>query len=147
MRKKEGDFIARDFKERLDLIEKTLRQIKRESTDLPGLYQEKLKDRIAALTKNIVEVDPGRIAQEAAFLADRSDISEEIVRARSHLKQFRVIMRAAGPSGRKLNFLLQEFTREFNTMGAKAGNAVVSHMIVGVKTELEKLREQVQNVE
>ena len=147
MRKKEGDFISQDFKKRLKYIEQTLNKIKRASKDLLSHYQEKLKERMAALTQGIVEIESSRIAQEAAFLADRSDISEEIVRARSHLKQFRDIMTASEPSGRKLNFLLQEFTREFNTMGVKAGNADVSHMIVGVKTELEKIREQVQNVE
>ncbi len=92
-------------------------------------------------------MDPVRIAQEAAFLVDRSDISEEIIRAKSHIKQFYAIMDSEGPSGRKLNFLLQELNREFNTMGSKAGNADVSHMIVDVKSELEKIREQVQNVE
>ncbi|HID31473.1 MAG TPA: YicC family protein [Desulfobacterales bacterium] len=147
MRKKEGDFIVRDFLERLTYIEKKIEQIKTASTDLLPHYREQLKGRISALTEGIVEIDNGRIAQEAAFIADRSDISEEIVRAESHLKQFRDIMKAPEPSGRKLNFLLQEFTREFNTMGVKAGNAKVSHMVVSVKAELEKLREQVQNVE
>jgi len=111
------------------------------------LYQERLKDRIAVLTKETVEPDSNRILQEAAFLADRSDISEEIVRARSHVAQFRFIMDSPEPAGRKLNFLLQEFNREFNTMGAKAGNSDISHRIVELKSELEKLREQVQNVE
>jgi uncharacterized protein (TIGR00255 family) len=95
----------------------------------------------------VVEIDPVRIAQESALLADRSDISEEIVRARSHLAQFRQIMKAPAPSGRPLNFLLQEFNREFNTMGSKAGKALISHLVVSAKTELEKLREQIQNVE
>ena len=99
------------------------------------------------LTKGGVDIDPARIAREAAFLADRSDISEEIVRVDSHLNQFRNIMKSKEPAGRKLNFLLQEFNREFNTMGAKAGNAQASHTIVSVKSELEKIREQVQNVE
>ena len=81
------------------------------------------------------------------MLADRSDISEEIVRARSHLAQFRHIMANELPAGRKLNFLVQEFNREFNTMGAKTGKAEVSHLVVELKTELEKIREQVQNVE
>jgi uncharacterized protein (TIGR00255 family) len=110
-------------------------------------YQERLKERIAQLTQNIVELDPGRIAQEAAFLADRSDISEEIVRAQSHLSQFKQMMNAAEPAGRKLNFLLQELNREFNTMGSKIGNADVAHIIIDVKSELEKIREQIQNVE
>ena len=110
-------------------------------------YQDRLKERIAVLTNGMIEIDSGRIAQEAAHIADKSDISEEIVRAQSHIKQFREIMSSDEPGGRKLNFLLQEFNREFNTMGAKAASVNVSHIIVEVKSELEKLREQVQNVE
>lgn len=147
MRKREGDFIAQDFSNRLDCLEKCVNQIENESGGLLSYYQERLSERISVLTKGIVEIDPARIVQEAAFLADRSDISEEIVRARSHIKQFRAIMDSAEPAGRKLNFLLQELNREFNTMGSKAGKANVSHMIVAVKSELEKIREQVQNVE
>ena len=147
MRKTEGDNIAHDFELRLDFIEKSVDQIKEESGNLIFYYQERLKNRISALTKNVLEIDPGRIAQEAAFLADKSDISEEIVRVGSHIKQFRSIMYSAEPAGRKLNFLLQELNREFNTIGSKAGNAGVSHMVVDVKSELEKIREQVQNVE
>ena len=147
MRQKEGAFMARDFEERLNAIEATISTIESASDGLLEHYQERLKDRIAALTRGMVEIDPGRIAQEAAFLADRSDISEEIVRAKSHVKQFRAIMQAGEPAGRKLNFLLQEFNREFNTMGSKTGSTDVSHIIVGLKSELEKIREQVQNVE
>ncbi|NNL77062.1 MAG: DUF1732 domain-containing protein [Desulfobacterales bacterium] len=95
----------------------------------------------------MVEIDPGRLAQEAAFLADRSDISEEIVRAESHVEQFRHIMRSNEPGGRKLNFLLQELHREFNTMGSKLGQLNTSHTVVNIKSELEKIREQIQNVE
>ena len=147
MREKEGDFIARDFTERLDFIEKSMEQIEKLSDGLLFHYQERLKERIAVLTRGIVETDPARIIQEAAFLADRSDISEEIVRAKSHILQFRSIMQSEACPGRKLNFLLQEFNREFNTMGSKTGNADVSHTIVSVKSEIEKIREQVQNVE
>ncbi len=147
MRGREGKAIGRDIDRRLIDIEHFLEQIKGASAGLLSFYQERLKERIASLTNGMVDIDPGRIAQEAAFYADRSDISEEIVRAESHLKQFRAIMAAEEPAGRKLNFLLQEFNREFNTMGAKAGNAGVSHVIVNAKSELEKIREQVQNVE
>jgi len=147
MRAKEGEFLAQDFIERLGFIQECLAEIRESADDLLPHYQERLKERIHALTKGGVEIDPARIAQEAAFLADRSDISEEIVRAGSHLNQFRTIMDSTEPAGRKLNFLLQEFNREFNTMGAKAGNAQVSYIIVTVKSELEKIREQVQNVE
>jgi uncharacterized protein (TIGR00255 family) len=147
MRKREGDVIAGDFRKRLGYIEACLERIQRTSADLLPLYQQRLKDRISDLTKGVVEIDPVRVAQEASFYADRSDISEEIIRAGSHLKQFHTIMAAEEPAGRKLNFLLQEFTREFTTMGTKAGNAEVSHIVVEVKSELEKIREQVQNVE
>ena len=147
MRQKEGDFIAADLSARLDFIEGCLAEIKGESATLLEQYQERLKERIAALTRETVEIDPARLAQETAFLADRSDISEEIVRAESHVKQFRHIMNAQEPGGRKLNFLLQEFNREFNTIGAKIGHADTSHKIVNIKSELEKIREQIQNVE
>lgn len=147
MRKREGEFIARDFVQRLDYIENCIGEIEKGSKGLLFHYQEKLKERITALTRGITEIDPARIAQEAAFLADRSDISEELTRAKSHLLQFRTMMNSEEPSGRKLNFLLQEFNREFNTIGSKTGNAEVSHMVVVVKSELEKIREQVQNVE
>jgi uncharacterized protein (TIGR00255 family) len=147
MRAKEGSFISRDFSKRLDYIEQCINQIEKNAGALLLYYQDRLKDRIAVLTNGMIEIDSTRIAQEAAFLADKSDISEEIVRAKSHIKQFREIMSSDEPGGRKLNFLLQEFNREFNTMGAKAANVNVSHIIVEVKSELEKLREQVQNVE
>lgn len=147
MRRKEGAFMEKDLAGRLDFIEAALRDIEAAAADLPTHYQERLSERIAALTEGRVALDAARIAQEAAILADRSDISEEVVRAASHIQQFRHIMAADTPAGRKLNFLLQEFNREFNTMGAKAGSASVSHTIVDVKSELEKMREQVQNVE
>ncbi|MBW2321394.1 MAG: YicC family protein [Deltaproteobacteria bacterium] len=147
MRKKEGDFLETDISARLDGIKESVDQIQKESKDLLSHYQQRLKERIAALTKGIIEIDPDRIAQEAAFLADRSDISEEIVRASSHIEQFRTIMNSEEPAGRKLNFLMQELNREFNTMGSKTDNTHVSHIIVAVKADLEKIREQLQNVE
>jgi uncharacterized protein (TIGR00255 family) len=147
MRCKEGDFIADDLTARLDFIETCLIEIKGDSANLIDHYQERLKERIAALTQETVELDPGRLAQEAAYLADRSDISEEIVRVESHVEQFRQIMRSEEPGGRKLNFLLQELHREFNTIGSKIGHAITAHRVVDVKAELEKIREQIQNVE
>lgn len=147
MQKKEGDFIAGDLEKRLDYIEECVAEIENDTGELLGHYQKRLRDRISALTREIVEIDPGRLAQEAAFLADRSDISEEVVRAKSHVQQFRHIMDSEEPGGRKLNFLLQELHREFNTMGSKIGQADTSHRIVDVKSELEKIREQIQNVE
>ncbi len=147
MRGREGQSLAADFAKRLQTIEDRITAVHTASRGLLEEYQQRLKERIAALTRGVVEIDPARIAQEAALLADRSDISEEIVRARSHLNQFRHIVAHETPAGRKLNFLIQEFNREFNTMGAKTGKAEVSHLVVELKTELEKIREQVQNVE
>jgi uncharacterized protein (TIGR00255 family) len=147
MREKEGEMIAMDIADRINRIEKNLHQIEQESGDLLVHYQQRLKERIEALTRGMVEIDPERIVQEAAFLADKSDISEEILRVASHIKQFRAIMKSEKPEGRKLNFLLQELHREFNTMGSKTESAHAAHVIVEVKSELEKIREQLQNVE
>ena len=147
MRRKEGAFMADDLTTRLNFIESALTEIEAAAADITTQYRERLLERVTRLTEGQVDLDAARIAQEAAILADRSDISEETVRANSHIAQFRDIMTGGGPAGRKLNFLLQEFNREFNTMGSKAGNAGISHTIVEVKSELEKIREQVQNIE
>ena len=147
MRKQEGDFIAQDIIDRLEFIEKSIDQIEREASGLLSHYQKHLVDRMTILTKGLVDIDPERIAQEAAFLANRSDISEEVVRVRSHIEQFREFIHSTEPAGRKLNFLLQEFRREFNTIGSKTEKIDISHTVVTVKSELEKIREQLQNVE
>jgi len=147
MRVTEGRALSFDLSLRLAAIEVALVEISRLAEGLPSAYRDRLRERLSVLVQGQVEIDPARIAQEAALLADRCDISEEIVRARSHLQQFRTIMDATEAGGRKLNFLLQELNREFNTMGSKIGNAAAAHEIVAVKTELEKIREQIQNVE
>lgn len=147
MRQREGAFIAVDFDARLARLEELVAAIEDKADGLLPYYQERLKERIAALSRGVTEIDATRIAQEAAILADRSDISEELLRARSHIEQFRTIMAGDEASGRKLNFLLQEFNREFNTMGSKTGKAAIAYLVVEAKAELEKLREQVQNVE
>jgi uncharacterized protein (TIGR00255 family) len=147
MRAREGGILAEDFTRRLAFVESSIDRIAEKAADLLPVYQQRLAERIEALTRGLVEIDPDRIAQEAAILADRCDISEEIVRARSHVVQFRETMEGPEPAGRKLNFLLQEFNREFNTMASKAASTETAHVIVEVRAELEKLREQVQNVE
>jgi len=147
MRLREGQHIADDFVMRLKRIEEYLAEIRNNSKGLLQLYKNRLKERILVLTRDVVKVDEGRIEQEAALLADKSDISEELVRAFSHINQFNTLMAGPDPSGQSLNFLLQEMNREFNTIGSKTGKADVAHAVVAVKSELEKLREQVQNVE
>ncbi len=147
MRKQEGLFLKKDIALRLENIENQFSEIEENSAGMFEFYKTRLIRRIQQLTKGIVELDPVRIAQEAALLADRSDISEEIIRVRSHIHQFRKIMDSTEPAGRKLNFLIQEMNREFNTIGSKTENASVSYNVVEVKTELEKIREQIQNIE
>ncbi|RLC05658.1 MAG: YicC family protein [Deltaproteobacteria bacterium] len=147
MRQKEGAFIANDFRERLHFLEDSIDQIEADSSGLLEQYKLRLMERISVLTEQRVSLDEGRIEQEAAFLTDKSDISEEIIRVRSHLAQFEAIMAAGAPSGHKLNFLMQEINREFNTIGSKSAKTDISHIVVNVKSELEKIREQVQNVE
>jgi uncharacterized protein (TIGR00255 family) len=147
MRTREGEFLAADISARLATVEATVAAIEAGSEGLPAIYRDRLQARIEALTGGLIDIDPDRIAQEAAVLADRSDITEEITRTRSHIDQLRSLMAGTEPAGRKLNFLLQELNREFNTMGAKTGKAAVSHQVVTAKAELEKIREQIQNIE
>ncbi|MFZ7124638.1 MAG: YicC/YloC family endoribonuclease [Desulfobacterales bacterium] len=147
MRLREGASLEADCRSRLEHIEAMLDQIEALSDGLLAIYQERLQQRVSALVGDSVEIDPARLAQEAAILAEKSDISEEIVRARSHIAQFRTIMASGDSAGRKLNFLLQEFNREFNTMGSKTTRSEVAHRVVDVKSEVEKIREQIQNIE
>lgn len=147
MRKTEGENLLSDLTARMDYIEKKLALIEADAAKIPPIYKQRLMDRISYLTSDTEGMDPVRIAQEAAILADKSDVSEEIVRLYSHIKQFREVLDSEEAGGRKLNFLIQEFNREFNTIGSKAGNASLSHRVVDLKSELEKIREQVQNIE
>lgn len=146
MRVQEGQAIETDFLKRLDLIEKLLGEVTERAPCIVLEYQKKLREKILNLSKE-VERDEGRMMQEVAILADRCDITEEIVRARSHLCQFRSFLGSEDAVGRKLEFLMQEIHREVNTMSNKGNDASISSRVVEIKAELEKLREQVQNVE
>nr|WP_319395448.1 YicC/YloC family endoribonuclease [uncultured Desulfobacter sp.] len=148
MRKKEGENLYQDLRNRISDIEQRMVQVEALAKTIPEVYKARLKERLAVLTAEDGEcLDPVRLAQETALLADKSDVSEEIVRVHSHIKMFREVMDENESQGRKLNFLIQEFNREFNTIGSKAGNAALSHAVVDLKSELEKIREQVQNIE
>lgn len=147
MQTNEGLAIAQDLTLRLDFLERQVREIEPLAQNLIEAYCAKLKERIKVLVADTVEPDPARVAQEAAILADKADISEEITRAYTHINHFRALMADPEPAGRKLNFLLQELNREFNTMGSKIGNADAAYKIVEAKAEIEKIREQVQNIE
>jgi len=147
MRATEGKALFQDIDHRLNFFTESLNKIASLASEQLQYYHQKLQERIATLTHNMVDIDPVRIAQESAILADRSDISEEITRLESHIQQFRTFMNDNEPTGRKLNFLLQEIGRELNTIGSKSGSAEISKIIVSLKSEHEKIREQIQNIE
>ncbi len=146
MRQAEGANLRQDIESRLQSIETLLTSIRSKASTVPEHHRKALRQRLedAGLP---LPLDDERLVKEIALFADRTDISEELARAASHVKQFRSYLAAAEPVGRSLDFLLQEFFREFNTMGSKASNAEIAHHVVTAKTELEKIREQVQNAE
>jgi uncharacterized protein (TIGR00255 family) len=146
MRVREGEAIEADFVKRLDLLERYVEEIDKRAPALIEEYRTRLNDNISRML-NDVAVDESRLAQEVAFVAERSDITEEIVRIRSHLNQFREYLAADDALGRRLDFLIQEINREVNTTGSKASDSFIAKVVVEMKAELEKLREQVQNVE
>ncbi len=146
MRQVEGEETRKDMAERLDAAELLLEQIEKRAPMVPLEWQEKLTERLARLQQGI-EWDPQRVAQEIALFSDRCDISEEIARFKSHLIQFRELFDDQEPVGRRMDFLLQELNREVNTIGSKANDAELTRHVVALKSEFEKVREQVQNVE
>jgi len=146
MRTQEGAVLQQDIKQRLDTIETMLGEIAERAPQVVIEWQQKLNTRLERLQDGI-EVDPQRIAQEIAIVADRCDICEELVRFNSHLLQFRQLFTAEGAVGRQMDFLLQELNRETNTMGSKSNDAELTRQVVAIKAELEKIREQVQNIE
>jgi uncharacterized protein (TIGR00255 family) len=146
MKRSEGELLARDLQQRVNLISRQLEMIKLQfPLSLRG-HQNRFRERLRALQDG-AEIDDARFQQEVAFLAERTDITEEIVRAESHLSQFAHLMKGEEPVGRKMDFLLQEIHREVNTISAKANDAAISQKVVEIKSELEKIREQVQNIE
>lgn len=144
MRMKEGKAIEEDFSQRLQLIEGYLDHIEGQAPITVKSYEKKLKEKISQISRDI-EIDENRLIQEVAIFADRCDITEEIVRMRSHLSQFSHYMAKDDAIGRRLDFLMQEINREVNTMGAKATDSSISAKAVEIKAELEKIREQIQN--
>lgn len=146
MRQEEGLAIYQDMKQRLDLIKGILETINARSPQVILEYQRRLAERIKELTAGCV-IDESRLAQEAAILADKSDITEEIVRMRSHIGQFVTLLQSAEAEGKKIDFLLQEMNREINTIGSKSNDAEIARQVIEAKSELGKLREQAQNIE
>lgn len=146
MRKREGQSIQQDMLAKLESIQGSLGGIETRAPKVVYEYRHRLNQRLEELTKGS-EVDQDRLDQEIAIMAERSSIDEEIVRLRSHIRQFEGITHQTEPIGRKLDFLLQEMNREINTIASKAGAREISRAVVDIKSELEKLREQVQNIE
>lgn len=146
MRVQEGRAIREDFEERLVRIEGHLREIGGQAPRVVEEYARRLREKIAQLSQGM-DLEENRLMQEVAFFADRCDVTEELVRMASHLRQFRQYMASEESVGRRLDFLIQEMNREVNTIGSKVSDSTVAATAVEMKAELEKLREQAQNVE
>jgi uncharacterized protein (TIGR00255 family) len=146
MRAVEGHELQKELLARIDRIEAALRIIEANAPDITTAYRDKLNKRLAELLEN-VSVDEARLAQEVAYLAERADIAEEIARLNSHLTQLRELINSSGEIGKKLDFLLQETNREANTILSKASELTICDAAIEIKTEVEKLREQANNVE
>jgi uncharacterized protein (TIGR00255 family) len=147
MRLTEGAALAADLAGHLEMIRRETDRIAAQAPLLPQLWRERATARLAELFPEGSPLDETRLAQEMALLADRRDLSEEFARLDSHLAQFQETLEAQGPVGRKQEFLLQEMLREVNTMGSKAGDLMISQATLEIKGALERLREQVQNIE
>ncbi|MCP4576239.1 MAG: YicC family protein [Deltaproteobacteria bacterium] len=146
MRRKEGAAIETDLRKRLKKVDGFVNDVRGRTSEIVEAYSIRLKENVEKLCQG-VQVDGDRIAQEVAIFAERSDITEELVRMGSHIEQFSEYLALDDAVGRRLDFLIQEMNREVNTLGSKASNGFVSRIVVEMKAELEKLREQVQNVE
>ena len=146
MRAREGEALQRDLTARLTLVAGFLEKISGRAPQVVLEYQKRLGDRIRELTNGMV-IDDARLLQEVAIMAEKSDITEEIVRFRSHIDQFTDLLGTGDGAGRKIDFLIQEMGREVNTIGSKSSDAEISRSVIEIKSELAKLREQVQNIE
>ncbi|MGD0021315.1 MAG: YicC/YloC family endoribonuclease [Smithellaceae bacterium] len=146
MRQEEGFALCRDMEGRLESIKDILKAINLRAPQVVLEYQRRLTEKIRDLTRGC-ELDDIRLAQEVALMAEKSDITEEIVRLQSHLSQFTVLLQSDEAEGKKIDFLLQEMNREINTIGSKSNDAEITRQVIETKSELGKLREQAQNIE
>lgn len=147
MRVREGVHLAKDLKKRIAVMKKSVGLIRVEAPGMVKRYQAQLRERIQNAGLALPAETDERLLKEVVYFADRSDISEELTRLASHFKQFDELSKSAEPVGRTLDFLAQEINRELNTIGSKATDQTISREVIGLKAELEKFREQVQNVE
>lgn len=146
MRQVEGNKIKEDLEKRIDTVSEKIKQISSISTGLVDEYIVKLETRIKELLKTDV-VDESRLAQEVVIYSDKCSVEEEITRLKSHISQFLNLLNSEIAIGKKLDFLIQEMNRETNTIGSKANNLEITNFVVDIKTELENIREQIQNIE
>lgn len=146
MRRVEGQSLGSDVEQNLKVIEQVLSRIETRAPEIVQLYHQRMKDRMKELLGEY-PVDENRLMMEAAMFADKTNIAEEIVRLKAHIEQLRSILRLQEPIGRKLDFLIQEMNREINTIGSKSPDIDISNDVVELKSTLEKIREQVQNIE
>lgn len=148
MRKKEGDLLAEDILERTKTLQKNIDEVEKFSTHIESEYRQKIKARMdEILEMQGYRADEQRILQEAAIYADKSNVTEEIVRFNTHIKQLEETLQSGENIGRKLDFIIQEMNREVNTIGSKSSDIEVTSLVVELKSEIEKIREQVQNIE
>ena len=147
MREKEGNELHHDLHTRIDNLAQRTADLKENVPNVQKNYREKLTKRVQEFVAGTMEIDESRILTEVAVYADKADIQEEITRIMSHLKQFNEILTQGKVVGRKLDFIVQELNREINTIGSKANDISISQHVVNLKSELEKIREQVQNIE
>ncbi|MDE3045930.1 MAG: YicC family protein [Verrucomicrobiota bacterium] len=147
MKKTEGRALTKDVGARLDLIGRLVESVEKAAPDAVAKQRQKLKERMEEVLVPHAELDE-RLLREVALFAEKVDISEEIIRLKSHLSQYRDVLKGKGEgAGRKMEFLVQEMGREINTIGSKSMDAKISHLVVEAKSELEKVREQIQNIE
>lgn len=147
MRAAEGAALAVELRARLAALSGQVEALRQRAPGVVSAQEKRLTERVARMLGGAEGLDPARLAMEVALLADRADITEELVRLASHFGQFAALLETTEPSGRRLDFLLQEMAREANTVGAKCQDASLSHLVVSLKADIERLREQVQNIE
>lgn len=146
MRVNEGIKLGKDIMLRCDLIADLLAKIEAKAPEVVKDFREKISTRVADFLKD-VGIDEARLLNEVAFYSDKTSITEEIVRLKSHIEQFKEAFSSKDPVGRKLDFLVQEMNRETNTIGSKANDLYITGIVIDIKSEIEKIREQIQNIE
>lgn len=146
MRLREGEKLREDVLNRLDTIDSYVSTVEREAPKTAADYRARLEQRMTEVL-GTAGIDESRILAEAAIFADHIAVDEETVRLRSHMAQLKTMINGSSPTGRKIDFLIQEFNREANTIGSKCQNSDIAHIVVELKSEIEKIREQIQNIE